>query len=114
MSNKNFVEDMILLAGGVVSNIKESRHELKSQVRQRASAMPRELDLVTREEFDTAFAMLAKARNAQEELAVRLVRIESCLGLTKDTKPVKNKKKNLPSVKTKAATRTAGQRSKRR
>ena len=99
MPNKSFAEDMMTLAGGVLNNLIESRHELKAQARARAGSMARGLDLVTREEFDAAFAMLAKARDMQEDLAARLNRIEAQLGLSSAAKPVKTKKKNLPSVK---------------
>ena len=110
MPNKTFLEDMLTLGTGVLSNLAEARHELKSQARQRAGSVARKLDLVSREEFDAAFAMLAKARNAQEDLAARLSRLETHLNLpsaskkrTKNT--VKTKKINLPSVKTKKAKR---------
>lgn len=106
MPNKNFVEDMLTLGSGVLSNLSEARHELKAQARQRAGSLARELDLVTREEFDAAFAMLAKARDSQEELSARLARIEAHLKLPAGgKKKVKAKKPNLPSVKTKRAGR---------
>ena len=79
MPNKSFVEDMVSLASGALTNLAESRHELKAQARTKAGAVARGLDLVTRDEFDAAFAMLAKARNAQEDLAARLSRIEARL-----------------------------------
>ena len=110
MPNKTFLEDMLTLGTGVLSNLVEARHELKSQARQRAGSVARKLDLVSREEFDAAFSMLAKARNAQEDLAVRLSRIEAHLNLSKPAaktgkNKVKTKKENLPSVKTKKARR---------
>ena len=107
MPNKSFVEDMLTLGTGVLSNLAEARHELKAQARQRAGSVARGLDLVSREEFDAAFAMLAKARNAQEELATRLSRIEQHLGLSSGKNAVKNKKANLPFVKTKTKRRAA-------
>jgi len=101
MPNKSFVEDMLTLGTGVLSNLAEARHELKAQAKQRAGTVARGLDLVSREEFDVAFAMVAKARDRQEELAARLARIEKHLNLSSGKKPVKTKKINLPSVKTK-------------
>jgi len=108
MPNKSFVEDMVTLAGGVFNNLAESRHELKAQMRARASNLARDFDLVTRDEFDAAFGMLAKARQLQEDLADRLAQIEARLGMAKSglsstKKYVKTKKSNLPSVKTKKA-----------
>jgi BMFP domain-containing protein YqiC len=109
MPNKTFVEDMLTLGSGVLSNLSEARHELKAQAKQRAGSIARELDLVSRDEFDAAFAMLAKARNMQEDLADRLSLIEAHLNLSSAKagakKKVKDKKSNLPSVKTKKARR---------
>jgi BMFP domain-containing protein YqiC len=100
---KNFVEDMLNLGTGVLSNLAEARHELKAQARQRAGVVARAIDLVSREEFDAAFAMLAKARNMQEDLAARLARIEAHLKLSSSKSTVKTKNESLPSVKTKKA-----------
>ena len=106
MPKKNFVEDMMTLGTGVLSNLAEARHELKAQARQRAESLARNLDLVGREEFDAAFAMLSKARSLQDELAARLSRIEAHLNLSSAKATVKKKKTNLPLVKTKKARRT--------
>ena len=105
MPNKTFVEDMLTLGSGMLSNLSEARHELKAQARQRAGSIARDLDLVSREEFDAAFAMIAKARNAQEDLSARLSRIEIHLNLSSrkggGKNKVKTQKLNLPFVKTK-------------
>lgn len=107
MTNKSFVEDMMTLATGALSQLAESRHEVKAQMRGRAGSVARSLDLVTREEFDAAFAMMAKARNSQEDIIARLIRIESHLGIGAKTakkapaSAAKTKKTRLPSVKTK-------------
>jgi len=105
MPNKSFTEDMLTLGSGLLSNLVEARHEIKAQAKQRAGSVARGLDLVTREDFDAAFAMLAKARNIQEDILTRLKRIETHLNLSSGKKTVKIKKKNLPSVKTKKAAR---------
>ncbi len=105
MSSKTFLEDMLTLGGGLIGNLAEARHELKAQARQRADSVARGLDLVTREEFDAAFAMIAKARNAQEALDMRLAQIEAHLNLSSGKATVNNKKPTLPSVKTKTARR---------
>jgi BMFP domain-containing protein YqiC len=101
MPNKSLIEDMLTLGSGVLSNIIEARHEIKDQARQRVGSLARDFDLVSRDEFDAAFAMLAKARTMQEDLADRLNRIENSLNLSSTKKTVKTKKINLPSVKTK-------------
>lgn len=118
MPNKSFAEDMTALAAGLLNNLMESRHEIKAQARQRAGSVARGLDLVTRDEFDAAFAMLAKARDAQEDIRDRLQKIESHLGLSRAKaaarKPVKTARKNLPSVKTNKAGRSRGKTAKPR
>jgi len=105
MPNKSLVEDMLSLGASALSNLAEARHEIKAQARQRAGSLAQHLELVTREEFDTAFAMLAKARKIQEDLAKRLSRIETHLNLSSVKRTAKTKKLNLPSVKTKKAKR---------
>jgi len=107
MSHQNILEDLLSVGGDVLARLVEARHELKSCAKSHAENVTRKLDLVTRDEFDAAFAMLAKARNAQEDLAERLARIESLLNLSSDKKTVKTKKRNLPSVKTRKKRRTA-------
>jgi BMFP domain-containing protein YqiC len=102
MSQKKFIEDIMTLGSGVVSNLVEARQELKAQAKERVGSVARGLDLVTREEFDAAFAMLAKARDVQEDVNERLARIEAHLNLSSQKKTVKTKKSSLPSVKTKA------------
>ena len=110
MPNKTLLDDMLTLGSGMLSQLADARHELKAQAKTRAGSVARELDLVTRDEFDAAFAMLAKARNMQEELASRVARIEAHLNLPSAKsgakKPVKTKKTNLHFVKTKAKRRS--------
>jgi BMFP domain-containing protein YqiC len=103
MPNKTFVEDMLALGSSVLSNLSDARHELKTQARQHVGSVAHGLDLVSRQEFDAAFAMVARARNMQEDLSARLARIEDYLNLSSRKAPgknkVKTKKRNLPSVK---------------
>ncbi|MDR3424771.1 MAG: accessory factor UbiK family protein [Alphaproteobacteria bacterium] len=106
MPNENLLSDLLDLVGGIVGHLAEARHEMKAQMQKHACAALRGLDLVKREEFDATFAMLAKARDMQEDLSARLSRVEAHLNLKKESqggakKTVKTKKSNLPSVKTK-------------
>jgi BMFP domain-containing protein YqiC len=105
MPDKSFLEDLLALGGDVLSHVADARHELKAHAKSRAEELLRELDLVRRDEFDAAFAMLAKARDAQEDLSARMARIESLLNLLPLKKTVKKKSGNLPSVKTKKKSR---------
>lgn len=99
MSDKRILEDLLSLGGDVLSGLIASRRDLKTKARGKVDSALRKLDLVGRDEFDAAFAMLAKARDMQEELAARLARVEAHLNLSSAKTTVKTKKPNLPSVK---------------
>jgi BMFP domain-containing protein YqiC len=101
MPNLSILEDLLALADDALNHLADARHDLKAHAKGRAEDMARKLNLVGRAEFDAAFAMLAKARNAQEDLATRLSKIESILNLSSHKKTVKTKKSNLRIVKTK-------------
>jgi len=103
---KKLVEDVMSLGNAIVGNVLGARHEFKAQAKQKLDFLTQQLDLVSRAEFDAAFAMLSKARLMQEDLNERLQKIESHLGLSsakKNSKTNDNVKKatkvNLPSVK---------------
>ena len=101
MLSKLPLEDLLSFFGNALDNLADARHEIKAHAKNRAADLARELDLVGRDEFDAAFAMLAKARAMQEDLAARVSKIESILNLSSAKKTVKTKKAYLPSVKTK-------------
>ncbi|MFA4995496.1 MAG: accessory factor UbiK family protein [Bdellovibrionales bacterium] len=105
MSSQNLIEDLLTLASDALEHIAGARHELKAHAKSHVERLAGDLDLVNREEFDAAFAMLAKARMKQEDLEKRVFAIESILNLSSGKKTVKTKKTNLPSVKTKAGRR---------
>ena len=93
------IEDLLTLGGSLFGNLVEARHEIKSQAKTHVDSLARKLDLVSREEFDAAFAMLAKARAMQDDLQERIARVEAKLNMST---PVKNKtaaKSSLRSVK---------------
>ncbi|MFY9287529.1 MAG: accessory factor UbiK family protein [Alphaproteobacteria bacterium] len=97
--NQRLIEDMVTLGGNLLGNLLGARHEMKAHAKQRMDSLARQLDLVSRGEFDAAFAMLAKARLMQEELSDRLDRIESKMNLSSTKTSKKATKLNLPSVK---------------
>jgi BMFP domain-containing protein YqiC len=99
MPDKSIFEDILSIGGELLSHMVDARHELKAHAKGRAGSVARKLDLVGRDEFDAAFAMLAKARDMQEDLAARLSEIESFLNLSSVKNTVKTKKRNLPLVK---------------
>ena len=106
MPEKTFIEDLLSLGADVLTQLADARHELKAHAKGRAETLARELDLVTRDEFDAAFAMLSKARSMQEDLSARVEKIESFLNLSSAKKTVNAKRPHLPSVK-KAKSRRA-------
>ena len=101
MPNPLDLEDILSFIGDALDHLAGARREIKAHAKNRATAIARELDLVSRDEFDALFAMTAKARAAQEDLEKRVAKIESFLALSSAKKTVKTKLSNLPSVKTK-------------
>ena len=97
--NQTLIEDMVTLGGNILGSLLGARHEMKAQAKQRIDNVMRQLDLVTREEFDAAFTMLSKARLLQEELNTRLKLIEDHLKLSSIKARPKAKKGSLPFVK---------------
>ncbi len=97
--NQKLIEDIMSLGGNILGNLLGARHEFKAHAKQSMNGLARQLDLVSRGEFDAAFAMLAKARMMQEELNERLTALESRLPMSSAKQPVKPMKANLPSVK---------------
>jgi BMFP domain-containing protein YqiC len=97
--NSKLMDDMIALGGNLLGNLLGARHEMKAQAKQRLDSLAKHLDLVSRGEFDTAFAMLAKARSMQEELAERLAVVEAKLNLSSTHEIKSRPKRRLPSFK---------------
>ena len=74
--NKIFddVSKLATSALGVAQNVKE---ELETLVRQRLERAIADLDVVSREEFDTVWEMAQKAREENEELRARIEALEA-------------------------------------
>jgi BMFP domain-containing protein YqiC len=120
--NQKLIDDVMALGGNLLGNFLGARHEVRAQAGQRVESLVQRFNLVSRSEFDAAFAMLAKARAMQDELLERLEAIEAKLerslgkrseprersipakaGIQKHvsstTKRAKASKRRLPSVK---------------
>ena len=97
--NRTLIEDMVSLSGNVLGNLLGARHEMRAQAKQRIDSLARHLDLVSRDEFGAAFAMLAKARAKQDELDERLTAIEAKLNLSSRSGIKPQAKRRLPSFK---------------
>ena len=96
--NQKLVDDLMALGGNILGNLLGARHEIGAQARERMDSLSQRLNLVSRNEFEAAFAMLSKARAIQEDLNERLTRIETKLNLSTTVKSKKAAKKRLPSV----------------
>ncbi len=97
--NQPILDDILSLGSSLFGNLMDARHELKSQAKMHVESVVQKLDLVTREEFDAAFAMLSKARALQDDLQERLERIEAHLKLSTPASKKNNVKTDLRSVK---------------
>ena len=73
--NKIF-DDVSRLATSALGVAQNVREEVETLVRQRLERAIAELDVVSREEFDTVWAMAEEARKENEELRARLEALE--------------------------------------
>lgn len=69
------------------------REEVETIVRGKLERLVADMDLVTREDFDVAKAMAAKARAENEKLEARIAILEAKLGMAKAPKPKPRAKK---------------------
>jgi BMFP domain-containing protein YqiC len=65
-------------AAGVANGV---RREIETMVRAQAERILRDMDVVTREEFEAAKEMAAKAREENERLSARMSELEAKLGV---------------------------------
>jgi BMFP domain-containing protein YqiC len=78
-SNRLFDEMARLMndAAGVAEGV---RREVQTLVQSQAERILRDMDVVTREEFEAVKEMAAKARDENDRLAARLAEVEKRLG----------------------------------
>jgi BMFP domain-containing protein YqiC len=73
MQTKNpLLDDLAKLATGALGTLSGVRTEVESRVRDQLERVLSRMDLVTREEFEAAREMAAKARSEQELLLQRI------------------------------------------
>jgi BMFP domain-containing protein YqiC len=110
-SNQNILDDFMNIGGGLLQSVVAARGDIKSKMKERMNGALGQLDLITRDEFDTAFAILQNSRMIQEDILERIAVIERKLGITltksNDKKKFVNKKARLPSVKKSSKRRRA-------
>jgi hypothetical protein len=75
MENRLF-DDLARVASGAINTLSGIKDEIETRIRERLERWANDMDLVTREEFEAARAMAAKARAEQERLELRLAELE--------------------------------------
>jgi len=106
----SLIEDVFKLGESLIEAVLDTKQGLGEDLRQKAEIFATRFNLVRREEYDAAFAMLAKARNEQESLRERIESLEAKLIHASATKSKKkapktvfkkkdSRPKNLRSVK---------------
>lgn len=75
-TQNRFFDDMARVASGALSGFTGLRQEIEARVREQIERLLRDMDLVTREEFEAVKAVAATARAEQERLAARLAKLE--------------------------------------
>ncbi len=78
------------------------REEVETMVKGKLERLVADMDLVTREDFNAAKAMAAKARAENEKLEARVVKLEAKLGIAKKPK-AKPRARKTQKVKAKRA-----------
>jgi BMFP domain-containing protein YqiC len=85
-------DDFAKMAGGALNMLTGFKTELEQIVRQQMEGWLANLNLVTREEFETVRQMAAKARDEQEALLARIAQLEARLGGSEAAAPVEKPK----------------------
>lgn len=93
------IEELLTLGEKALERALKSRKDIKKHASHHLHDIAQKMDLVTRDEFDSAMAMISKARTIQEDLKKRVAALESKMNLSSVSKKVTPKKQSLPSVK---------------
>ena len=76
-TENRFFDDMARVASGALSGFTGLRQEVEARFREQIERLLRDMDLVTREEFEAVKSVAAAARAEQERLAARVARLEA-------------------------------------
>ncbi|HVI53277.1 MAG TPA: accessory factor UbiK family protein [Candidatus Sulfotelmatobacter sp.] len=82
-TDNRFFDDMTRMAGGALNALTGLKTEMEAMFRQQMEQFLGNMNLVSREEFETVQALAAKARDEQEALAARLAAVEAELATLK-------------------------------
>jgi BMFP domain-containing protein YqiC len=104
-TQNRLLDDLARVATGALGVAAGMRGEIEARLRDQFERILSNMELVSREEFDAVKAMAAKARSEQEDLAARLVALETQLG--KASKPKKAARKATEKAPDKGADKNA-------
>ena len=91
-TNSRLFDEVARLMGDAAGAANGIKKEIDSVVRGQAERVLRDLDVVSREEFDAVKAMALKARAENETLAARIAELEGKVGTTSRTGAAATKK----------------------
>lgn len=81
-------DDLAKIANGAIGSLSGLRQDIEGRVQQQMERLLGKMNLVSREEFDAARAMIVAAREEQIKLSDKVASLESemeCLKRAKDT-----------------------------
>ena len=87
------LDDLARMATGALGALTGIRGEVEARLRDQLERILARMDMVTREEFEAARAMAAKARLEQENLAQRLAALEARLAELEAAPPARRRGK---------------------
>jgi len=82
-TDNSFLDGMAKLFTDAAGAANSVRTEVESIVRQRMERLVADMNLVSRDEFETVKAMAAKARTENESLAARVASLEALVSTLK-------------------------------
>jgi BMFP domain-containing protein YqiC len=108
MQTENRVFDSIAKAFTNAAGAAQAfRDEAETIIKGKIERLVADMDLVTREDFEAAKAMAAKARADNERLEARIAELEARLGIERKESAKARNKKSAPAKKAKTKKRSA-------
>jgi len=101
MQSKNrILDDMARMTTGALGTLTELRKELEVLAKNQFDKLLSNMDLVTREEFETVRAMAEKARGEQEDLKQQIAALQAAMAAKTTAKnPAAKKPAAKPAAK---------------
>lgn len=98
-TDNRILDDLAKVANGAVSTLVGVKTEVEATIRHQLERLLVDMELVTRDEFETMKAVAIKARTEQERLEKRLLKLEQALAnqAKPNSSPAKAKSKKKPA-----------------